>query len=146
MTPLMTYNLAAREVLNGAVFPLSLALSLIIALYLFDTWLDHGKGWTKQPGVQTACALCWVFTAEMMRAGCAWWALRATNDGVTISPEVDHFLTVVLIVSTFMLIATMLRCVHLFRPNSLGQLSSKLWLIVAGLTAIFLFISDITGV
>jgi hypothetical protein len=140
MNNIPTYNLLAREFLNGALFPICCFLSWIVGLYLWDTYRAYGQGWNNQPGVRTACAIWWVFTAEAVRAGTVWFLLREQNDLVELSERVRHISGWLILIGGLVLVATLLRCTFLFTPPKWGH---RIWIIASLTTIIFLTISHI---
>lgn len=65
-----------REIINGYAFVLLLTLSLMILVFLWDTWIKEGPmpywEWAEFPGVKTACCLWWIFGAEAYRTCNVW--------------------------------------------------------------------------
>jgi len=65
-----------REIINGYAFVLCLTLTIMITVFLWDTWIKEGpmsyERWSKFPGVQTACCLWWIFGAEAYRTCNVW--------------------------------------------------------------------------
>lgn len=112
-------NLLIREWLNGSLFPLTANLALVIGVYLYQCFYEakrDGKSWLHVAGIQTACALFWVFGAESVRAVFVWLSLRTKNDGHQLAPFVDQFSTAMLIFAAAVLVAAVLRCTYLFTP------------------------------
>lgn len=130
--------LAVREVLNGAAFPLSVMLLLIIGWYLFETYRRYGHGWTREPGVATACALAWMFFAESCRAGIVWYALRVQNDGGKLTDTFKVASNIILVVAGVVLVLSLLRCTFIFTPPHLGNWT---WIVSLFITATFLSFS-----
>lgn len=121
LSEVMVNHLVIREALNGAAFPLSLALTLAICFYLASMFASYGRGWTRQPGVSTACALAWLFLAETCRAGSVWFFLQAGNDGRRVSESTTFYLNCLLAASAVILVLSLLRCTYLFTPPRLGN-------------------------
>lgn len=128
---LMVDHLIVREALNGAAFPLSLFLTMSVCFYLWQTFVLYGPGWTRQPGVSTACALAWLFFAETCRAGSVWFILQANNDGRVIPQNTIFTLNCILAASTIVLVLAFLRCTFLFTPDHLGNMTWIMSFIVA---------------
>lgn len=71
-----------REVINGYAMILCLTLSIMVGVFMWDSIVDWyskpggrrraGLSWHEVPGIQTACALWWVFLAEAYRTGAVW--------------------------------------------------------------------------
>jgi hypothetical protein len=78
-----------RELINGSAMVLCLSLTIMIGVFMWDSialWYTHkikgpgkrgniastGLSWHEVPGIQTACALWWVFLAETYRTGAVW--------------------------------------------------------------------------
>lgn len=69
-----------REVINGYAMILCMTLSLMIGVFMWDSIIDWYAGnrartvksWAEVPGIQTACALWWIFVAETYRTGAVW--------------------------------------------------------------------------
>lgn len=135
-------HLLVREILNGATFPLSVVLLVIIGQYLLTTYVSYGKGWTREPGVSTACALAWVFFAESCRAGCVWYILRETNAGRKIPEYAQVTTNIILMVAGVVLVMSLLRCTFTFTPPRLGNWT---WIFSVVLTALFLSFSQIVS-
>lgn len=134
------YNLVIREWLNGALFPLSLALAFIIGVFLFDTWRIHGRGWTTLPGIRTSCAMWWLFSAESIRAGIVWILLRIQNDGQRVTDALDYAVNVGFMFGATALIVAFLRCIFLFTPPKWGHVY---WVASVLVTVLFLVLSDV---
>lgn len=78
------YQALIREWINGSAMILCLTLTLMIVVFMWDTaveWYANKRNrefarprrsWTHSPGIQTACALFWVFSAETYRTGAVW--------------------------------------------------------------------------
>ena len=138
------YNLIIREWLNGSLLPLSLSLTFIIGVFLFNNWRGDGGGWTlrwtKRRGIKVSCALFWLFAAESIRAGTVWALLRIANDNQRVTDILDFFVNVGFIAGAIALIGAFLRCNFLFTPQRWGH-----WYWVASLivTILFLILSEI---
>lgn len=73
-----------REVINGCAMMLCLTLTIMIGVFMWDSvaeWYARSmngtlkaatRTWKDVPGIQTACALWWVFLAESYRTGAVW--------------------------------------------------------------------------
>lgn len=73
---LLGYQALIREIINGYAFVLLLTLTLMITVFLWDTWVKEGPmtydRWARFPGVATACCLWWIFGAEAYRTCNVW--------------------------------------------------------------------------
>jgi len=139
----VTSNLLIREWLNGSLLPLSLNLAIIIAVFLWDSWIEAREGnlnWWTMSGVPTGCALFWIFILDGTRAGSVWIILRITNDGVPVPQWVRDYSTVALIVAALGLAITMLRCTFLFTPPRWGN---AYWIYSVVSTVLFLIVSHL---
>lgn len=132
--------LLIREWLNGGLFPLSFMLALILSVHMASAYQRVGAGWTKAPGVQTACVLFWIFTADAWRAGFVWFTLRIINDGGTLPAWVETATTMGFIATAVMLIAAMVRCIYQFTPARLGH---SYWILSVAITVAFLIVSHL---
>jgi hypothetical protein len=83
------YQALIREVINGSAMVLCMSLTIMIGVFMWDSialWVTHkirgpgkrgniastGLSWHEVPGIQTACALWWIFLAESYRTGAVW--------------------------------------------------------------------------
>lgn len=115
------YNLVIREWLNGALFPLNVALTFAIGVYLGQSFLEARNqcvSFRYMSGVQTACSLWWVFLCEAIRSGAVYASLNAGNRDVELPPQAQEFASVSLAVAALILCITLLRCIYLFTPRS----------------------------
>lgn len=133
------YNLIIREWLNGALLPLSVALAIIISIFLAETWWKHGRGWTGLPGIAVSCAFWWLFTAESIRAGVVWVLLRIQNDGQKVTAALDWYVNIAFILGATLLILAFLRCIYLFTPTRWGH---RYWIASLFVTIVFLALSE----
>jgi hypothetical protein len=73
---LMGNQALIREIINGYAFILLLTLTIMITVFLWDTWVREGPWsydrWSHFPGVPTACCLWWIFGAEAYRTCNVW--------------------------------------------------------------------------
>lgn len=127
-----------REILNGAVLSLSIVLLAIMCLYLLATYRMYGRGWSKESGTATACALAWMLFAEACRSGVVWYTLRAQNDGAELSETFRVTSDIVLVVAGVILVLSLLRCTFIFTPPHLGNWT---WIFSLLLTSTFLSLS-----
>lgn len=140
---LLLDNLIIREFLNGSLTPLSFNLTIVLTIFLFESYKEgqeRGVKWNRIPGVATGCALWWIFGAETIRAGIVWYILREHNDGLPLPVWFEYFSNFAFMVAAFSLIVTMLRCTYIFTPPIWGN---RFWIYSAISTAIFLTISHL---
>jgi hypothetical protein len=143
MYDVVTNNLIIREWLNGSLFPLSLNLSLIIAVFLWDSYFaarESRQKWFNMDGVPTACALFWIFSLDGVRAVSVWVILRINNNGMEVPMWMRQTTNVALALAAFGLMLTILRCTYLFTPPRWGN---RYWIYSLVSTLIFLMISHI---
>lgn len=138
---LNTSNLLIREWLNGSLFPLSAFLTWVILVFINDTRLEIGPGWSKTDGIPTACALSWIFFCETIRAGGVWIILRTQNDGYLVPLYVQWTINAAFIFSATAMVVTILRCTYLFSPPRWGH---RYWVASAITTLAFLLLSHFT--
>ena len=140
---LLRNNLIIREWVNGGLLPLNISLVIVVGLFLRDEWVksqypggwrelqhhpyDHIKNhywrWHKRSGVPTACALIWIFAADAMRAGSAWYILWTANNKVpTATSSVDDlWVSGGFMVAGIVGLLASVRCIYLFTPEKLGH-------------------------
>lgn len=138
-------NLVIREWVNGGLLPLNTSLVIVIGLFLWDKaieamlwrrqsfpgveWVDLHRTWSQfqeTEGVQTACALFWIFLADALRAGAAWSIL---NYRIAVSVPEDpanvvatvHLVNLAFIVAGIIGLLASLRCIYLFTPIRWGH-------------------------
>lgn len=139
-------NLIIREWVNGGLIPLNISLVLVIGLFLWNsaldarawrttnngylTWFDVPETWErfqKTNGVQTGCALFWIFLADGFRAAAAWTVLNyRLNDVATpINPapmmKLIELVNVAFIFAGVVGLLASLRCIYLFTPPRWGH-------------------------
>jgi hypothetical protein len=139
-------NLVIREWLNGSLFPLSINLALIIAIFIWDSYIDWlkkptTKRWWNADGVPTACALFWIFLLDGVRAISVWAVIWNANNGATIPDWIRALTNYALTIASVGLILTMLRCAYLFTPPRWGH---AFWIYSAVSTLLFLALGQIT--
>jgi hypothetical protein len=134
-------NLLIREWLNGALFPLSANLAVILTIFLWSAWREGRRRnirWQTISGIPTGCFLWWVFSAESIRAGTVWFILRAANDGQRVPPWFEVTANILFINAAIALVLAILRGTYIFTPPKWGH---KFWIYSAISTALFLFVS-----
>lgn len=134
------YNLIIREILNGALLPLSVSLAVILSVSLFETWRRHGPGWTSLPGIKVSCAMWWLFLCEAIRAGIVWVLLRIQNDNQVVPCALDFAVNIGFVFGASGLIVAFLRCIYLITPPRWGH---TYWLLTVTIMASFLLLSHI---
>ncbi len=132
-------NLIIREWVNGGLLPLNISLVVIIGIFLWDEWVksqypggwrelrihpyihirDHYRRWHRRSGVPTACALIWIFAADAVRAGSAWYILWVANNKLPVRPPVLESMWVSsgFIVAGVIGLVASIRCIYLFTPD-----------------------------
>lgn len=140
---LLSNNLIIREWVNGGLLPLNISLVIVVGLFLWDEWTksqypggwrelrrhpydhikDHYVRWHKRSGVPTACALIWIFLADAIRAGSAWYILWLTNNRVPApTSSVDNlFIGGGFVLAGIIGLIASIRCIYLFTPSRLGH-------------------------
>jgi len=128
-------NLIAREWLNAALIPLNACIIIIIGFTLWDAYRRNGAGWTNFPGVKSACALGWIFIADLMRACMAWAFLNAQNDGRPVY-AVNSVATVLYLIAAIIAALATFRLIYALSPVAWGH---KAWIVAATWTVVFMF-------
>jgi hypothetical protein len=127
-------NLLIREWLNGGLIPLNVCIIIVISYSLLASRRVSGPGWTKEPGVASACAFWWLFVADLIRAIMAWLLLHAEVTGR--SPEyLGYAPTLLYMASAAIAMLATFRLIYTLSPASWGH---KAWLAAAGLTVAFI--------
>ena len=134
-------NLIIREWVNGGLLPLNISLVIVVVLFLFDEWKNtqypggwrelkihpyshlknHYLGWHKRSGVPTACALIWIFAADAIRAGSAWYILWTSNNRIPApTSSIDNlFVGGGFVLAGIIGLIASVRCIYLFTPSRL---------------------------
>ncbi len=136
---LLRMSLHMREVLNGALFALSMNLAVMLFYLMACMWKLHGRGWSKVGGMPTTCILAWVFFIVGWRSGLVWISLRFANDGTKLSATVETLASWSLLLSAAAFAILTLRATHLWSPVK-GH--HRAWMLSAAITATFLLISE----
>ena len=126
--------LAARELLNSGIIPLTFCMLTVIGHFLVFTAMKYGRGWQHKPGVHAACVLGWVFLAIGIRSGAAAVGLKLEGSGFRIDP-LNMYFNVVYFVGALMVFAAFFRCLYLFTPKGVGHWG---WIVSAFITALFM--------
>lgn len=140
---ILSSHLLIREWLNGSLLPLTLNLSIVIGIYLSQSFLDSrrfGRRFMNTPGIHTALVLFWVFFAESARAGSVWFSLRMQNAGREIPPDVGNLLNVMLVMCGVILVTAVLRCTYLFTPP---KVRNVIWIYSLFVTVTFVILSHL---
>lgn len=144
------YQALIREYINGVGMVLCLTLSLMISIFLWDSWVSSsdGKSWTSMPGVPTACALWWIFTAESYRTGAIWWLYNVgkhnhsspypvdmSGPGIGVFNEAGFFASFGYLLAGLMLCFGLLRGIYIFTPP---QWKRRVWLYASVASVVFI--------
>jgi hypothetical protein len=133
-------NILIREWLNGGLIPLNICIIIIISYTLWLARKDYGPGWSKQPGVSSACALWWLFFSDLIRSVLAWQIIHAQRMGRPLD-IFENERTVIYIVIAAIATAATFRLIYTLSPDGWGH---KAWIfaavVTAGLVAIMGFI------
>ena len=142
---LMVHNAFIREVLNGSLFPLSLILSAMIGVFLYDTFRERYtfKTWLSEGGVQTGFVLFPFFLAEGIRSGFVWLAYRNDYIPIPVINQQGVVSSIGFIVSALVIIICLLRGTYLFTPERWG---STPWIVSASFTVAFNVVSVLTDI
>lgn len=127
-------NLIIREWLNGGLIPLNVCITFVFTHSLYVSWRKYGRGWTKAPGVQSACALWWIFLADLIRSCMAWSLLHAQSSGRPIQ-YLGYTPTLLYIAAAAIAMGATFRLIYTLGPSEWGH---KGWLAALALTAIFM--------
>lgn len=146
-----------REYINGAAMVLCLTLTIMITIFLWDTWVTtlahrdwlthYRNNWTRTPGVPTACALWWIFAAETYRTGAIWWLytigsreVRRDNPGLGVFSEAGFWPSFGYLIAGLILIAALLRAIQRFTPP---HWRPRVWIFAAVASALFVTLPSI---
>jgi hypothetical protein len=148
---IVTHQALIREVINGFCMVLFLALTLMVLVFMWDTWVvtNPKRDWRTAPGMPTACALWWIFAAESYRTG-AIWALynigkhdhrspfpTADAAGIGVFGEAGFWSTFGYLTAGVMLIVGLQRAIYIFTPP---EWKRKVWLYATISAGIFCLI------
>lgn len=128
-----------REVINGFCMVLFLALSLMVLVFMWDTWISANpkRDWRTAPGMPTACALWWIFAAEAYRTGAIWFLYNigkhmhrspyptADGAGVGVFGEAGFGSSFGYLIAGVMLIGGLQRAIFIFTPP---EWKSAVWI------------------
>lgn len=128
-------NVAIREWINGALIPLNVCIILMITYQLYVARRTYGKKrWTRMPGISSACAIWWVFLAELIRAFLAWYILNRQSNGIIVD-YTDVWITTLYAVAAVIALLATFRLVFTLAPRSVAH---QTWIASCVLTAVFL--------
>lgn len=163
---IVAYQALIREVINGVGMVLFLTLTLLVMVFMWDTWVENSsymmllrsrsgltvtsRDWRETPGIPTACALWWVFAAETYRTGAIWWLynvgrhhhrIQHTTDisgpGVGVFNEAGFFASFGYLIAGVMLCGGLLRAIYIFTPPGWKH---KVW-VYASLASVLFILS-----
>lgn len=138
-----------RENINGACMVLFAVLSLMIFVFMINSWLEtirkaHASfgDWSHMPGVPMACAMLWVFMAETYRTYAIWSIYRFSPSHTTAAigtfADVRFGPTLGYLIAGIILVSAALRCTYLFAPPLIRR---WVWNAAWGFAFFFLTIS-----
>jgi hypothetical protein len=136
---IVVHQALIREVINGFCMILFLTLSLMVLVFMWDTWIasNSTRDWRGAPGMPTACALWWVFAAETYRTGAVWVLYNigrshntspyptANNIGIGVFGDAGYWSTFGYLIAGFMLVGGLQRAIYIFTPPSWNR---RIWL------------------
>lgn len=127
-------NLTIREWLNGGLIPLNVCIIIIILHSLWEASRKYGPGWATQPGIASACALLWIFTADLIRSAVAWSLLHDQGRSQPLQYLSSNTTMLYIIAGTMASCATF-RLIYTLSPSRWGHWG---WVSAAILTTIFM--------
>ena len=130
-------NLLIREWLNGGLIPLNICMITIISITLFRAWRMGGKNWLRLRGIQTACALLWIFIADLIRSIVAWVILHQSqvNPYDDLFTPMTHIATATYMCAAVIAVTATMRLIYTLSPRNWGH---KSWVIALVFTVLFL--------
>lgn len=152
---LVSHQALIREYINGVAFVLLSTLSLMITIFLFDTWMEKRpkdlREWGQISGVKTACALWWVFSSESYRTFNVWVSYTSGRKVLHLSDSLDVSLGVGVFGTASMssilgyLAAGMIFCAALMRSITIFTPPdwTRVWLYALVMAAIFIILPDV---
>lgn len=132
-------NLIIREWLNGGLIPLNVCVIFIISHSLWQSWRALGPGWTRSPGVASACAFWWLFVADLIRSIMAWSLLHAQNAGRPLQ-YLGFTTTMAYIAAASIATLATFRLIYTLSPDSWGH---RGWISAAALVAAFMILLSV---
>lgn len=144
MTDLVVAHQALiREAVNGCAAVLCLTLTAMISIFIWDSfvnwWYRHhkeSKAWAAVPGIQTACALWWVFAAETYRTGAVWtlYQIDRTGDASVFFNSGAYWSTYGYLFAGIVLNVGLLRAIYIFTPP---EWKNRVWVYASVAAALF---------
>lgn len=132
-------NIIIREWLNGALIPINLCI-IFITVYTVWNATHFKRGWARRPGASSACALMWVFIADLMRATAAWIILHYTQvSKVEFTGYMAPSITAVYMISGVIALSATMRLIYVLSPLSWGH---RGW--IAALLATIIFLAAVS--
>lgn len=143
----METNLLIREWLNGGLIPLNISILLIIAHSLWETRRKYGgSGWWDAPGAKSACALWWIFLADLIRATLAFVILHTQRlNGVHAIRQalyLNDVSTLLYIGAAVIATLATFRLIYALSPARWGH---NAWIATAIFTAVFFLLVTLFG-
>lgn len=151
ITDIVVLNQALiREVINGYAMILCLALTMMVGVFMWDSVVDWyeraaagrnplaktGATWAEVPGIQTACALWWIFLAETYRTGAVWMLYQIgknANDNGPFFSSGAYWSSYGYLLAGVVLNLGLLRAIYIFTPP---EWKDRVWIyatVAAGL-------------
>jgi hypothetical protein len=144
-----------REFINGFCMVLFLALSLVVLVFMWDTWVSSRsmREWREAPGMPTACALWWVFAAECYRTGAIWMLYNlgkhdhttpfpTSESGIGVFGAAGFWSTFGYLIAGFMLGGGLLRSIYIFTPP---EWKRRVWLYATAGATVFVSLPSIVN-
>jgi hypothetical protein len=148
---IVTHQALIREVINGLAMVLFLTLSLMVMVFMWDTWVSSkpGRDWRGAPGIPTACSLWWVFAAETYRTGAIWYLYNIgkpsgyipdMSDGVGVFETGPPWNAIGYIVAGVMLVCGLQRSIFIFTPP---EWKRRVWVYASIAGVVFCFLPTV---
>lgn len=149
-----------REWINGYAAVLCMALTSMIVVYMWDTFVEYSsatvfvklggvfegrrrplpaeRDWRHAPGIPTACALFWVFAAESYRTSCVWalyqiGKAQGTNVASVFFDSTSYWSSYGYLLAGIALNGGLLRAIYIFSPPDWKRAVWKLAAVAAAL-------------
>lgn len=155
MIPYIFANQALiRECINGVACVLFFTLSIMVAVFLWDTWAAARPTdkWQTFPGVPTACALWWVFISECYRTLNVWYAYvnsggsapgKVGRAGVGIFESSGAASSIGYLIAGVILCLGLLRSIYIFTPPDWKR---RVWKLALAAAVIFILSPTLLGI